>query len=189
MILIWSGIRPVDFYTWILEVLPAVAGVAILIAIYPRFKFTRLVYSLILIHAAVLCVGGHYTYARVPLFDWIKQLTGATRNHYDRVGHFVQGFIPAMIAREVFIRKSPVKKGWWLFCMVVFFALSLSAFYELIEWWVAEATGTAAEAFLGTQGDIWDTQWDMFLALLGAVISQLLLSRVHDRLMANEGRR
>ncbi len=180
-VFVWSAIDSHDRLTWFLEVAPVILGVIILAATYHRFRFTNLVYLLISIHAVILMVGGHYTYAEVPLFDWIKDMFGFARNHYDRVGHFVQGFVPAMVAREILIRSSPLRVGKWLFFIVVCICLAISAFYELIEWWVAVASGTAAEAFLGTQGDVWDTQWDMFLALCGAILAQLLLGRVHDR--------
>lgn len=185
-VFIWSGINPHDRFTWILEVLPAVAGFFILAATYFRFKFTRLAYLLIALHMVVLMVGGHYTYAHVPLFDWIRDALDLSRNHYDRVGHITQGFVPAIIAREILLKTSPLKRGKLLFFIVVCICLAVSAFYEFIEWWVAAATGTAAESFLGTQGDVWDTQWDMFLAFCGAIASQLLLSRVHDQYIHNQ---
>jgi len=180
-VFIWSLINPHDYFTWVLEVFPAVSGVAVLIGIYPRFKFTNLVYILISIHAVILMVGGHYTYAEVPLFNWIRDTFGLARNHYDRVGHFAQGFVPAMIAREVLIRRSPLRQGGWLSFIVVCIALAISASYELIEWAAAELTGTAATAFLGTQGDVWDTQWDMFLCLIGALIALITLRGLQDR--------
>jgi putative membrane protein len=163
-----------------LEVLPAVIGFVILAVTYFRFKFTRLVYFFIALHMVVLMVGGHYTYAQVPLFDWLKDLFHLERNHYDRLAHFTQGFVPALITREILLKTSPLRRGKLLFFIVACICLAVSAFYEFIEWWVAAATGAAAEAFLGTQGDVWDTQWDMFLALCGAMASQLLLSRSHD---------
>jgi len=178
---IWSTISPYDRFTWFLETLPAIVGATILIALYRRFRFTTLAYSLICLHAVILCIGGHYTYAQVPLFNWIRDTFELSRNHYDRIGHFMQGFAPAIVAREILIRTSPLKKGKWLNFLVICICLALSAFYELIEWWVAATTGTAAEAFLGTQGDVWDTQWDMSLALLGATASLVLLSEMHDK--------
>jgi putative membrane protein len=181
VVLVWSGIQPHDRFTWFLEVAPVLIGVPILIYIWPSFRFTRLVYTLIWIHAVILMVGGKYTYAQVPLGFWIQEVFGFARNHYDRIGHFAQGFIPAMLAREVFIRRSPLSGSRWLPFVVVCFCLAFSALYELIEFWTALATGEAAEAFLGTQGDVWDTQWDMQLALLGAIVALLTLSRVHDR--------
>ena len=163
--------------TWILEVIPAVAGAGILAATYRTFRLTPLVYVLILAHCIILMIGGHYTYAEVPLFDG---LFGSERNNYDKLGHFFQGFVPALIAREVLIRKKVVNGRWWRRLFVICIALSLSAFYELIEWWVAVMSGEGAEAFLGTQGYIWDTQSDMALALAGAIISLVFLSRIHD---------
>jgi putative membrane protein len=163
---------------------PAVIGAVVLAALYPRLRFTDLVYTLIWMHAVVLMVGGHYTYAEMPLFNWLRDALHLDRNYYDRLGHFFQGFVPAMIAREVLLRRSPLRPGKWLFFLVACVALAISAVYEFTEWWVAVATGEAADAFLATQGDVWDTQWDMFLALSGAVLAQLFLSRVHDRELA-----
>jgi len=183
--LVLSGIHPHDFFTWVLEVFPILIGVPILIWVYPRFRFTRLVYTLLWVHAIILMVGGHYTYAQVPLGFWMEHAFGFTRNHYDRIGHFAQGFIPALLAREIFIRTSPLRGSRWLPFVVVCFCLAFSAFYELIEFWTALATGDQAEAFLGTQGDPWDTQWDMMLALVGAGAALLTLSRWHDRQLTN----
>ena len=180
-ILVWSGIGPHDRFTWWLEVAPVLIAVPILIYVYPRFRFTRLTYTLIWLHAIILMVGGHYTYARVPLGFWIEEAFGLGRNHYDRIGHFVQGFVPAMVAREILIRKSPLRGSRWLPFLVVCFCLAFSAFYELIEFWTALASGEGATDFLGTQGDVWDTQWDMQLALIGAITALVLLSRVQDR--------
>lgn len=180
-VFVWSAINPLDRLTWFLEVAPVILAVIILAVTYRRFRFTNLVYVLISMHAVILMVGAHYTYAEVPLFDWIKDTFGYARNHYDRVGHFAQGFVPAMVAREILIRLSPLHAGKWLFFIVVCICLAISAFYELVEWWVALVSGAAAEAFLGTQGDVWDTQWDMFLALCGAILAQLLLADIHDR--------
>src|SRR4029077_2826619 len=179
-VLVWSGISPADRFTWVMEVFPVLIAVPVLILTYTRFRFTPLVYTLIAIHACILMVGGKYTYAEVPLGFWMKDVFGFTRNHYDRIGHFAQGFVPSLIAREILIRRQVVKRSWWLPFIVVCFALAFSAFYELIEWWTAEATGAAATAFLGTQGDPWDTQWDMFFALIGSMAALTLLSRVHD---------
>ena len=186
VVLIWSAIRPHDYFTWVLEVAPVILGALILAALYPRFRFTRLVLALIVIHAIILMVGGHYTYARVPLFDWIRDVTGGTRNSYDGVGHFVQGFVPAMIAREVLLRRTALQRGGWLFLIVVSICLAFSALYELFEWGTAVASGTAAEDFLGTQGDVWDTQKDMALALIGAVSALLMLSSRQDRQLGAE---
>jgi putative membrane protein len=180
----WSGYRPRDYFTWVLEVLPAVIAALALGVLYPRFRFTDLVYVLILIHATILMVGGHYTYAEMPLFNWLRDAHGLARNYYDRVGHVAQGFVPALIAREILIRNHVVNGRYWLFLIVSCVTLAISAAYEFFEWWVAVASGTAAEAFLATQGDVWDTQWDMFLALCGAVAAQLLLNRWHDRQLA-----
>jgi putative membrane protein len=185
-VLVWSGIEPHDRFTWLLEVAPVLIGVPILIYVYiwHRFRFTRLVYTLLWIHAIILMVGGKYTYAEVPLGFWLQDAFGFARNHYDRIGHFAQGFIPAMLAREVFIRRSALRGSRWLPFVVVCFCLAFSALYELIEFWTALASGEAAEAFLGTQGDVWDTQWDMQLALLGAIVALLALSGTHDRQLA-----
>ncbi len=179
-VFVWSVINPNDFFTWILEMLPVPIGLTVLAVTYKRFRLTDLAYILICVHAIILLVGAHYTYAQVPLFNWIKAAFELSRNHYDRVGHFAQGFVPAILAREVFIRTSPLKGGKWLFFTVICVCLSISAVYELIEWAVAAISGTAAEAFLGTQGDVWDTQKDMALALLGAIAAQLLLAKLHD---------
>ncbi|MEO8636752.1 MAG: DUF2238 domain-containing protein [Gemmatimonadales bacterium] len=180
-VLIWSGIHPHDRFTWFLEVAPALIGLPILLLTAKRFPLTTLSYLLLAIHACILMVGGKYTYAEVPAGFWVSDLLGWTRNNYDRLGHLAQGFIPAMVAREVMLRTSPLKPGKWLFFLVLCFALALSATYELVEWWTAVSTGEAAEAFLGTQGDVWDTQWDMMLAGIGAIIAQLLLSRLQNR--------
>ena len=186
-VLAWSGYRPHDYFTWILEVFPAIIAAIVLVVLYPRFRFTDLVYTLILIHAIILMIGGHYTYAEMPLFNWLRDEYHLARNYYDRLGHLAQGFIPAMVAREVLLRNHVVNGKGWLFLIVTAFALAVSACYELLEWWVAAASGTAADAFLGTQGDVWDTQWDMFLALIGAVIAQLTLGGWQDRQLATSG--
>ncbi|KJR97055.1 MAG: membrane protein [Desulfobulbaceae bacterium BRH_c16a] len=182
-VLIWSGINPKDQFTWFLEVVPAVIGAIVLAATYRSFRLTPLLYLLILAHCIVLMVGGHYTYAEVPLFEHMKTIFGFERNNYDKVGHFFQGFVPALIAREIMIRKNVINGRGWLNFFIVCFCLALSAFYELIEWWVAVATGEGAEAFLGTQGYVWDTQSDMAIALLGAVMALLMLSKLHDSQM------
>jgi putative membrane protein len=181
ILLVLSGINPKDRYTWILEVAPAIVAAVVLVATYRRFPLTPLAYRLILIHACILMVGGHYTYAEVPLGFWVQRAFGLARNHYDRLGHFAQGFVPAIVAREILLRRTPLKRGGWTFFLVTCVCLAISAFYEFIEWWTALASGEAATAFLGTQGDVWDTQWDMFIALIGAITAQLTLSRVHDR--------
>lgn len=181
LVLIWSAVGPYDYATWLLEVAPALIAIGVMAATWRSFPLTRLVYWLILAHAIVLMIGGHYTYARVPPFDWLRDAFDLSRNHYDRVGHLMQGFVPAMVAREVLLRLSPVGHGFWLRLFVVCFCMAVSAFYEFIEWWVALLSAEAAESFLGTQGDAWDTQTDMFLAMIGAILALLLLSRVHDR--------
>ncbi len=188
VVLIWSGIDPKDRPTWFLEVLPAVIGLIVLSITYKSFRLTPLVYTLILAHCIILMVGGHFTYAQVPLFDTLKDLLGSSRNNYDKVGHFAQGFIPALIAREIVLRKKIIYGAAWQLFFIVSFCLGLSAFYELIEWWVALATGGGAEDFLGTQGYVWDTQSDMGFALLGAIVGLLCLSKLHDRQLANIGR-
>jgi putative membrane protein len=179
--LIWSGIGPKDYLTWALEVAPAVIGFFVLLATRNRFPLTCLAYTLILFHCVILMVGGHYTYAEVPLFDWLRDWLDLERNNYDKVGHFVQGFVPAIVAREILVRKKVVSGKGWLAFIIVSICLAISAFYELIEWWVALMSGESAEAFLGTQGYIWDTQSDMMYALTGAIMALLLLSRWHDR--------
>ena len=181
VVLIWSGINPKDYFTWFLEVAPALIGFVALAITYKKFRLTTLTYTLILIHCIILMVGGHYTYAEVPLFDWIKDIFALQRNNYDKLGHVAQGFVPAIIAREIFIRKALIRNIPWLNFFVVCFCLALSALYELIEWLTAIISGSSAEAFLGTQGYVWDTQTDMAGALVGAVVSLLLLSRLHDK--------
>jgi len=180
-ILIWSGINPHDYFTWFLEVIPALIGVFVLWKTEKSFPLTILVYNLILIHMIILMIGGHYTYAKVPLFNTIKDIFELTRNNYDKIGHLAQGFVPAMIAREIFIRKKIINSKTWENFLIITFCLGFSAFYELIEWWVAIASGESAEAFLGTQGYIWDTQSDMGLALLGAIIALISLSKIHNK--------
>ena len=180
-VLLWSGIGPKDRFTWVLEVFPAWAGLAVLVLTWRRFPLTPLAYWLILLHSVILMVGGHYTYAEVPLFERLGEWFGWQRNNFDKLGHFAQGFVPAILAREVLVRLQVVRRGGWLAFVVLCFALALSAAYELLEWAVAALTGTAAEAFLGTQGYVWDTQSDMLLALVGAAVALLLLSGWHDR--------
>lgn len=187
IVLAWSGVGPKDYPTWALEVTPAVVGAAILWYTRERFPLTSLTYVLILIHCIILIVGGHYTYAEVPFGDWVRDLFDHSRNNYDKLGHFAQGFIPAIIAREIFIRLSVFNSKRWRDFLIVCLCLAISAFYELIEWWVALLTGEGADAFLGTQGDIWDTQSDMVLALLGAILALLLLGRLHDRQLQAAG--
>lgn len=182
--LVVSGIGPKDRFTWLLEVAPVLIGAPILVATARRFPLTPLLCGLLFLHALVLMLGGHYTYAEVPLGEWAKAAFGFARNHYDRLGHLMQGFVPAILAREILLRKTPLPRGGWLLVLTTSVCLAFSALYELIEWATALATGEAAEAFLGTQGDPWDTQWDMFLALCGALLAQALLSRLHDRQLA-----
>jgi putative membrane protein len=178
--LVWSGTEPYDRLTWVLEVIPVLIAVPLLAWTARRFPLTPLVYVLIALHAVILMYGGHYTYALTPLGDWMREAFGFSRNHYDRIGHLMQGFGPAIVARELLLRTSPLRPGKWLFVLITLSILGVSAVYEFSEWWVALAGGDSAGAFLGTQGDVWDTQWDMFLAGCGAVAAQLLLGRVHD---------
>jgi putative membrane protein len=181
VLLAWSGIAPRDRFTWVLEVAPLLIAVPLLVATRRRFPFTLLAYRLMLLHAVILVIGGHYTYEHVPVGFWVRDALGLVRNHYDRLGHFAQGFVPAIVAREILVRRTPLRPGPWLFVLVTAVCLAISASYELVEWMAALLTGAAATAFLATQGDPWDTQWDMFLALVGAVTAQLLLGRLHDR--------
>ena len=184
----WSVIEPADIFIWILEAFPAIVAAIVLVFTYRTFRLTNLAYVLIWLHAIILIVGSHHTYAEVPLFNWLRDTYELQRNYYDRLGHFAQGFVPAIVAREILLRTSPLRPGGWLFFLVTCVALAISAFYELVEWWMSVLTGTAADAFLSLQGDIWDTQWDMFWALVGAVTALLLLSRCHDRALARLGR-
>lgn len=178
--LVVSGIEPYDRMTWWLEVVPVIAGIAVLAATWRRFPLTTLLYFLLFLHALVLVGGGHYTYARVPIGYTVQEFFDLARNPYDRFGHFAQGFVPAILAREVLLRCSPLRPGGWLFVISVSFCLAFSAFYELIEWWVAVVAGDGSTDFLALQGDPWDTQWDMFTALLGAIIALAVLRRWHD---------
>ena len=180
VVFIWSSINPKDYFTWFLEVVPAIIALIILTFTYKNFKFTPLVYSLILIHSIILMVGGHYTYSEVPLFDFIKDVFNHDRNNYDKLGHFAQGFIPAMVAREIIIRKNIIDIEAWRNFFIVCFCLGFSAFYELIEWWVAILSNDSANDFLGTQGYIWDTQSDMAWALFSSIIALILLRKYHD---------
>jgi putative membrane protein len=181
LLLVVSGIAPRDRFTWVMEVAPIFIGVPILVATWRRFPLSPLLYRLLFLHACVLMLGGHYSYAEVPVGNWIRDAFGLARNHYDRLGHLMQGFVPSLLARDILLRKTPLRPGGWLFTLVTAVALAISALYELIEWWTAVLTGSRAEAFLGTQGDPWDTQWDMFMALCGALLAQLSLARVQDR--------
>ena len=180
-VLVWSGIRPHDRFTWFMEVFPVLLGLPVLLATHRRFPLTPLLMVLLAIHACILMLGGKYTYAEVPLGNWVRDAFGLARNHYDRVGHFAQGFVPAILAREILWRRSPLRGSRWLPFVVVSICLAFSACYEFLEWWTALATGEGATAFLGTQGDVWDTQWDMFLALVGATTAMLTLSGLHER--------
>ncbi len=184
-----SAYQPFDRATWYLEVAPVLIAIPLLWFTRTRFPLTDLLYVLIAAHALILILGGHYTYARVPLGFWVQDALDLARNHYDRLGHVAQGFIPAMIARELLLRLTPLRRGGWLFLLVTCVALAISAFYEMIEWWVALIMGGEADEFLATQGDVWDTQWDMFLALCGALLAQISLARVQDKQLAalNQG--
>lgn len=182
--LIASGIGPRDRGTWVLEVLPVVIVAPLLVFTWRGFRLTPLSYRLIFVHALILMLGGHYTYAHVPLGFRLQELFELARNPYDRIGHFAQGFVPAIVAREILLRTTALRPGRMLFFLVCCVALAISACYEFVEWWAALALGQGAHEFLGTQGDEWDTQWDMFLALTGAVAAQLLLARLHDRQLA-----
>ena len=184
-----SGFAPKDRDTWWLEVAPVLVALVLLAWTRKRFPLTPLAYGLIAIHSVILMVGGHYTYAEVPLGFWVQKLFDLSRNHYDRLGHFAQGFVPAIVVREILLRRTPLQPGGWLSFIVVAICLAISACYEFIEWWTAVLSGSGATAFLGTQGDVWDTQWDMFFALIGAMTSVVLLSRVHDRALARLGAR
>lgn len=184
VVFIWSAIDPKDYFTWFLEVLPALIAVILMALTRNKFPLTPLCSVLILIHCVILMVGGHYTYAEVPLFDWLSELFDGTRNNYDKVGHFAQGFVPAIVAREILIRQDVINKSGWLGFIVVSICLAISAFYELIEWWVALLSDEAAESFLGTQGFVWDTQSDMLLALIGAILAVTMLKSLHDKQIA-----
>ena len=184
-VFIWSLINPKDLFTWVLEVFPAIIALIVLAFTYNKFRLTPLVYSLILIHCIILMIGGHYTYAQVPLFDVIKEFFHQERNDYDKVGHFAQGFVPAMVAREIIIRKSIITIESWRNFFIVCFCLAFSAFYELVEWWVAIYSGEGANDFLGTQGYIWDTQSDMFWALVGSICALAILRKYHTKQLLN----
>lgn len=188
-VLAWSWIAPHDRFTWWLESVPAVAGVVLLGVFQKKFPLSSLLLVLLWLHCVVLVTGGHYTYALVPLGEWAKGWFGWTRNNYDKLGHFTQGFVPAILARELLIRTSPLKGSKWLGFLVVCVCLAFSAFYELVEWFAAVTSGEAANDFLGTQGDVWDTQTDMLWALIGAMVAVTLFSRLHDRSLAKGQRR
>lgn len=187
--LVVSGIGPADRGTWVLETFPVFVVAPLLWLTWSRFRLTPLAYRLIALHALILILGAHYTYAKSPLGFWLQDAFGFARNPYDRIGHLAQGFIPAIAAREILLRRSPLEPGKWLFFIVCCVCLAISAFYEFLEWWAALALGEDADAFLATQGDPWDTQWDMFLALVGAIASQLVFARLHDRQLARLARR
>lgn len=180
-LLIWSAINPKEYFTWFLEVLPAVLGILVLIFTFKSFQFTYLLYLLIFFHCAILIIGGHYTYAEVPLFDWLRAVFNQSRNNYDKLGHFAQGFVPAMIARELLIRKKVILKTSWLPFIIVSIVLAISAAYELIEWAVSVSTGEGGDSFLGTQGYVWDTQSDMLYATIGAIVALLIMSKIHNK--------
>jgi putative membrane protein len=184
-VFVWSALNPKDLFTWFLEVFPAIIALIVLVFTYNKFRFTPLVYTLILIHCIILMIGGHYTYAQVPIFDFIKDFFNQDRNNYDKLGHFAQGFVPAMVAREIIIRKNIISSESWRNFFIVCFCLAFSAFYELIEWWVAISSNEAANDFLGTQGYIWDTQSDMFFALIGSILSLILLGNYHTKQLLN----
>lgn len=183
--LAWSAIQPKEYFTWFLEVFPSLIAFMVLVSTYKRFPLSDLAYTLVLIHSCILFVGGHYTYAEVPLFDWIRDTFHQSRNNYDKVGHFAQGFIPAIIVREIFIRKNVIPSRRWMNFLIVAVCLAMSAVYEFIEWFVAVNTGESADAFLGTQGYVWDTQSDMLYATIGAMIALLLLSHFHDNQLSS----
>ncbi|PHS10743.1 MAG: hypothetical protein COA88_00195 [Kordia sp.] len=186
LLFIWSAIKPFEYFTWFLEVLPVIIGVLVLLFTYKNFRFTKLIYVLIFVHCVILVIGGHYTYAEVPLFDWIQEVFHQSRNNYDKVGHFAQGFVPAMIARELLLRKNVINGKTWLNFIVVCIAMAISVTYEFIEWGVSLATGDGGYSFLGTQGYVWDTQSDMLYATFGAIIALLMLSKSHDNQLINE---
>ena len=184
--LAWSAVHPYDHLTWWLEVAPVLIATPFLVATFRNHRLSPLLYRLIMLHALILIVGGHYTYARVPAGLWLQDWLDLARNHYDRLGHLAQGFVPAFIAREVLLRATPLERGPWLKLLVVCVCMTISATYELTEWLAALVSQEASESFLGTQGDNWDTQWDMFMALCGALAS-IPFGRVHDRSMAAAG--
>jgi putative membrane protein len=183
--LVVTAIRPYDRLTWLLETVWVIAGIPVVLLTWRRFPLTTLLCCLLAIHALILMYGGLYSYARTPLGDWLRDLLDLSRNPYDRIGHFAQGFIPAILVREILVRRSPLRGGRWLPVIVVCVCLAFSAFFEMIEWWSAVIGGSAADDFLATQGDVWDTQWDMFAALVGAVTALVVLSRLHDRQLAS----
>ena len=187
IVLIWSGVNPKERGTWLMEVLPVLIALPLVLMTWKRFPLTTLLTVAITLHAMVLMVGGRYTYAEMPLFNWIRDEFQLSRNHYDRLGHFMQGFAPALLIRELLLRTSTLKAGKWLAAIIIFCCLGVSALYELIEWGAAKALGAGADAFLATQGDVWDTQKDMLMAGIGAAVAVLFFSRMHDRALAKLG--
>ena len=187
-VITWSAWFPHDWFTWWLEVAPGLAAIVILLATYRRFRFTTFCYVAVALHICILLVGGHYTYARVPLFDWLRPTFGWERNNFDRLGHFAQGFVPAVVAKELFVRLNVLNRKRWQPFLIVSVCLAISAFYELIEWWTASLSGDDAVSFLATQGDIWDTQKDMLTALVGAIIAVTVVRPWHDRAIASSSR-
>lgn len=187
VVLIWSGIKPHDYLTWMLEVTPAIIAFIILYLTYNRFRFSNLVYFLIMVHCMILMVGGHWTYAEVPLFNYFRDIGWFARNNYDKIGHFAQGFVPALVAREILLRKTPLQKGGWLNFLSVSVPVAFSALYEIVEWWVSVLTGSKGDSFLGTQGYIWDTQSDMLICTIGSIVAIILLSKLHDKSMKKLG--
>ncbi len=182
-VFIWSGIRPHDYFTWVLEVLPAVIGFLVIAFTYHRFRLSTFLYVCIAMHAIILMIGGKYTYAEVPLFNWLRDIGIFGRNNYDKIGHLAQGFFPALYAREILLRLSPLKPGKWLTFIIISICGAISAIYEILEWWIGAASGSAGDSFLGTQGYIWDTQSDMFLCFVGAIIALLFFSKLHDKFL------
>jgi putative membrane protein len=183
-VLAWSGYKPpAGYFTWGLEVFPAILALVILASTIKKFEFTKLIYVLLLFHSFILMIGGHTTYAEMPVFNWLRDIFGLERNYYDRLGHFAQGFVPALVAREYFIRRKIIPNRFWLNFIVVMFLLGFAGVYEFIEWWISLLSGEAGNAFLGTQGDIWDTQWDMFMCFVGSVAALAFLAKYHDRLI------
>jgi putative membrane protein len=179
---------PAGRISWLLEVGPGIAGIIVLIALYKRFPMSQMVYVCVFLHVLILIYGGYYTYALTPLGNWAREAFGFSRNHYDRVGHIALGVFPAFIIREVLLRRTPLQRGGWLYFIIISIVLAVAAFWELLEWWVALVVASdVGTAFLGSQGDIWDAQWDMFLALLGAMVVLPILSRRHDRSMEKMG--
>lgn len=185
-VFVWSGIKPHDYLTWFLEVVPALIAFAILAFTYHKFRFSNFIYILICLHAMILMIGGHTTYAEMPLFNWLRDTFDLSRNYYDRLGHFAQGFVPALIANEIIIRKNLINGKAWRMFFIIFTILGFSAFYEFFEWGMALATGDSATAFLGTQGDVWDTQWDMFMCLIGSITALFAFSRLHEKQLERE---